>query len=83
MILEFILNAIKSAMILSLNLTPSFITAFELPDLSALQNGVATLFFLVGKPLLTLCLFTVMSLYAFQIGASIFKFIYRKIPGIS
>lgn len=56
---------------------------FTMPDVSGLNTAVSYLFYFLTKPLTIALLSSTIFWFTVQPVASLVKFIYRKIPGVS
>jgi hypothetical protein len=56
---------------------------FTMPDVSGLNTAVSYLFYFLTKPVTIALLFSTIFWFTAQPIASLVKFIYRKIPGVS
>lgn len=81
MIFDLILNGYETTVIWLINLIPDL--EFTMPDISGLATGVKLLFMVLSKPVAVALLGSTVFWLTAQPIASLIKFIYRKIPGVS
>jgi len=81
MIFEYLASGLKNLIIWFIGLMPDI--DFTMPDVSGISDAIAILFYFLTKPVAIAILTSTLFWLAVQPSASLIKFIYRKIPGVS
>lgn len=81
MIFDLILDTLHSIVIWFISLFPDI--QYTAPDISGITNAISTLFYFLTKPVAVALLVSTVFWLTTMPVASLIKFIYRKIPGIS
>lgn len=81
MIFTYILNGLQGVMLWIISLFPNI--TFTMPSVSGLASSVGIIAYILTPPVMIAMLVSLVFWLTVQPTASLIKFIYRKIPGVS